>query len=626
MIQRRAPSAPVWVHFLSALAGAFLLLPLIALLTRVAWSDVFSVGVREDSLAMFALSLSSAVIATLCCVLLGVPLALCLQLLPRGAGLARGLVLLPLAMPPVVAGLALSAAFGRQGLMAPLFDATGIQLAFSFAGVVVAHCFIALPFVVVTVDAALRQFDREVWYSAQAVGMTPTRVMRQVLLPGVRPAILSGAGLAFVRSLGEFGTTLTFAGSLPGVTRTLPVGIYLARETDPNQAYVLAALLVGLAVAVLALVAALGKRPRGGVHEAVELGAIDVAALSALSASDAQAPSITVDDFHAPAGHTTALIGPNGAGKSTLLGKIAGRINAEVYLDAHQTTEPMWRRGVVMLRQNPGLPQHCTVEEAIAMVHPKAAALLRAAGLDPLAAVPTAELSGGQAAQVALLRALAARPRVLLLDEPLAAVDVAAAQHWRALLAAATKGRTVVLISHDPTDVATLSTKVAVMEQAKVLSIVDTQQEFSRPRTTFAASFAGINRLEGQVLGYEKGIARMRVGDIDVVGRADEDLRLGQQAVAVFAPDAVTLKVPQDPVGVESARNQWEGRITSLEFHKNIVFVRVKFATASIALHTTQASALRLSLDVGSSVICAVKALNVHVYRAPTPHVSTEES
>ncbi|WP_245990409.1 ATP-binding cassette domain-containing protein [Corynebacterium pseudopelargi] len=613
------------MHLLAVLAGVFLLLPLIALCTRVAWTDIIGIALREDSLQMFALSLGSAVVATLCCLVLGIPLALWLQLLPRGAGLARGLVLLPLAMPPVVAGLALSAAFGRKGLVAPLLDATGIQLAFSFAGVVMAHCFIALPFVVVTVDAALRQFDREIWYSAQAVGMTPTQVVRRVLLPGVRPAILSGAGLAFVRSLGEFGTTLTFAGSLPGVTRTLPVGIYLARETDPDQAYALAALLVLLAVAVLAAVALLGRSPRVRTQQAVELRPVDVAALSALSASELGAPSIKVDDFYAQAGHTTALIGPNGAGKTTLLGKIAGRISAQVFIDGKPISEPMWQRGIVMLTQQPGLPRHCSVEQAIAMVHPEAARLLEAAGLEALANVPTAELSGGQAAQVALLRALAARPRVLLLDEPLAAVDVEAAQHWRALLAAAAKGRTVVFISHDPTDVATLSSKIAVLEQAQVRSIADTQEEFSRPSNSFVASFAGVNRLEGVVQSVEHGIAEMRVGDLHVVAQADGDLAVHDRAVAVFAPDAVTLKVVENPAGVESARNQWEGRITSVEFHKNIVFVRVKFATASITLHTTQASALRLSLGVGSSVICAIKALNVHVYRAPTPHASTEE-
>lgn len=616
-MKQRAPLIPSGVHALAGFALLILLLPLVALALRVPWGQLPTVLRADTTLQMLGITLSSAALSTALVCVLGIPLALSLQVMTRGATIARALVLLPLAMPPVVSGLALSAAFGRKGMLAPLLDSMGIQLAFNFPGVVLAHTFIALPFLVVTVDAALRQFDAEAWYSAQSVGLSPRSILRRIVLPALRPAIATGAGLAFARSLGEFGTTLTFAGSLPGVTRTLPVGIYLERETDPSAAYGLAAILVLIAVLVLGIAILPGLLRRPPESQAVPLAAVDVPALVALSAPTQPAPALCVEGIDLPAGSCTAVIGANGAGKTTLLRKISGRIASTVLCAGKPLPEAMWERGTVMLTQTPGLPPKATVEQTIAMVHDAPEALLRAAGMSALAPIPNAQLSGGQAAQVALLRALAARSAILLLDEPLAAIDAHASQRWRQLLQAAREHRSVIMVTHDPTDVATLSSHVLVMEAGEPRALRTTGEEFQRPSTDFSATFVGLNRLIGSVTERRGGTVHVDVGGFMVAGTSEEALRPNEPAIAVFSPDAVTLKIPQDRAPQESAQNQWEGRITSIEIHKNVVFVRVKFPGAPITLYTTQASAIRLQLAVGSAVVCAVKALNVHVYRSP---------
>ncbi|AZA11217.1 ATP-binding cassette domain-containing protein [Corynebacterium gerontici] len=618
-MKQRAPLIPRGVHALAWLALLLLLLPLLALALRVPWRHLPALLAEPSTQHMLGITLTSAALSTIVVCALGVPLALSLQVMPRGGNLARALVLLPLAMPPVVSGLALGAAFGRKGLLAPLLDQLHVQLAFSFAGVVLAHTFVSLPFLVVTVDAALRQFDAEVWYSAQSVGLSPTYILRRIVLPALRPAIATGAGLAFARSLGEFGTTLTFAGSLPGVTRTLPVGIYLERETDPTAAYGLAAILVLLAIMMLALAMLPGLFRAQPPTKAVPLQTMDLDALARLSAPNRAAQNLTLGKITIPAGSCVGVIGPNGAGKTTLLRKIAGRIPAKVFGDGARLPNAMWQRGIVMLTQSPGLPPSATVLETIAMVHDEPDALLQAAGMEALGAIPNQQLSGGQAAQVALLRALAARSSILLLDEPLAAIDVHASQRWRRMLQVAQRNRTIMMVSHNPTDVATLSSHVLILEAEKTALIRATEEEFQRPSSDFSASFVGLNRLEGTVTAVRNGVVELDCQGLTVVGTSDESLNAAEQAIAVCAPEAVTLKVPQNRTTQESARNQWEGRITSIEIHKNVVFVRVKFAAASITLHTTQASAIRLQLRVGANVICAVKALNVHVYRSPAP-------
>ena len=163
------------------------------------------------------------------------------------------MVLLPLVLPPVVAGIALLYTFGRRGLLGASFEAFGIQIAFSTTAVVLAQTFVAMPFLVISLEGALRTVGTRYENVAATLGAGPTTVLRRVTLPSVAPALASGAVLAFARALGEFGATITFAGSLQGVTRTLPLEIYLQRETDPDAAVALSLLLVVVAVAVIGL-------------------------------------------------------------------------------------------------------------------------------------------------------------------------------------------------------------------------------------------------------------------------------------------------------------------------------------------------------------------------------------
>jgi molybdate transport system permease protein len=198
--------------------------------------------------------LRTSATSTVLCIVLGVPLALVLARASfPGQRLLRAFVLLPLVLPPVVGGIALLYTFGRQGLLGRSLELAGIQIAFSTTAVVLAQTFVALPFLVVSLEGALRTAGTRYEAVAATLGARPTTVLRRVSIPLVLPGLASGAVLSFARCLGEFGATLTFAGSLQGVTRTLPLEIYLQRETDADSAVALSLVLVAVAVAVVGL-------------------------------------------------------------------------------------------------------------------------------------------------------------------------------------------------------------------------------------------------------------------------------------------------------------------------------------------------------------------------------------
>ncbi|PPK93213.1 molybdate transport system permease protein [Kineococcus xinjiangensis] len=230
-----------------------MLLPLLALALEVEWARFPELVTSPSATAALLLSLRTAAASTVACALLGVPMALVLaRVRGRALRLVRALVLLPLVLPPVVGGIALLAAFGRQGLLGQHLELLGVRIAFSTAAVVLAQTFVALPFLVVSVEGALRTAGRRYADVAATLGAGPSTVLRRVTLPGVAPGLAAGAVLSFARALGEFGATLTFAGSREGVTRTLPSEIYLVRETDPGAAVALSFLLVLVALAVVA--------------------------------------------------------------------------------------------------------------------------------------------------------------------------------------------------------------------------------------------------------------------------------------------------------------------------------------------------------------------------------------
>lgn len=250
----RAVDLPAWIYLPALLATLFVLLPLVAIVAKVDWTDFGALITSDSSRDALWLSLRTSTASTIACLVLGIPLATVLARLDLPfVGLLRSLVLLPLVLPPVVGGLALLYTFGRRGLLGEALEFAGIQVAFSTLAVVMAQTFVALPFLVISVEGAMRTAGERYEVVAASLGASPTTVFRRITLPLVLPGLLSGAVLAFARSLGEFGATITFAGSLQGRTRTLPLEIYLQRETDPDAAVALALVLVIVAVAVIGL-------------------------------------------------------------------------------------------------------------------------------------------------------------------------------------------------------------------------------------------------------------------------------------------------------------------------------------------------------------------------------------
>lgn len=253
---------PRWVYLPAALGTIFVGLPLVAIAGRVDWPHFWSLISSDSSATALLLSLKTAAASTTLCVLLGVPMALVLaRSRLRLVRLLRPVILLPLVLPPVVGGIALLYAFGRLGLIGQYLEAAGVSIAFSTTAVVLAQTFVSLPFLVISLEGAARSAGADYEVVAATLGARPSTVWWRVTLPLLLPGLVSGAVLAFARSLGEFGATLTFAGSLQGVTRTLPLEIYLQRVTDPDAAVALSLLLVAVAAVV---VLGLGARRLSG--------------------------------------------------------------------------------------------------------------------------------------------------------------------------------------------------------------------------------------------------------------------------------------------------------------------------------------------------------------------------
>lgn len=253
---RRPPLLPV---ALAVGAVALLLAPLVGLALRAPWTDLWGSVTSEAALRALRLSLQTSLWATALAVVLGVPLAWVLARVEfPGRSLVRALTLLPLVLPPVVGGVALLYAFGGRGFVgAPLHDWFGIQLTFSTAGVVIAETFVAMPFLVITVESALRSMDRRYEDAAATLGAGRAMVFRRITLPLIAPALVAGAALAWARALGEFGATITFAGNVDGVTRTAPLAVSTLLDHDPGAAVALS--LVMLVVSMVVLVSLRGR-------------------------------------------------------------------------------------------------------------------------------------------------------------------------------------------------------------------------------------------------------------------------------------------------------------------------------------------------------------------------------
>jgi molybdate transport system permease protein len=252
---------------LAAVAVVLFSLPFLGLLWRAPWADAWDLLTSSDTTRALRLSIVCSLWATGLSLVLGVPLAWVLARTEfPGRGAVRALTTLSMVLPPVVGGVALFFALGRRGLVGqyldPWFD---IRLPFPTAGVVVAQTFVAMPFLVLTVEASLRQLDPRYEDAARTLGASRWYTFRRITIPAVRPALIAGAVLAWARALGEFGATITFAGNFPGTTQTLPLVTYLKLESNPEEAIILSLLLVTVSFAVLLV---LRERWLGGLTRA----------------------------------------------------------------------------------------------------------------------------------------------------------------------------------------------------------------------------------------------------------------------------------------------------------------------------------------------------------------------
>jgi len=252
-VRRPRPDATsVVLVIIGVLAAALFILPLLALVIRAPWSTAAAQLSAPSVAAALRLSIVCSIAAAAVCALFGIPLAwLYARVAFPGKSLLRAITTVPVVLPPVVAGIALLVAFGRRGVFGEALDAVGVRLPFTTAGVVIAETFVAMPFLVLTVEAALRSMDRRYEDAARTLGAGRWRVFRTVTLPLIGPAIVAGIVLAWARALGEFGATITFAGNFPGTTQTMPLASYFALETSLDTAVLLGLTLLAVSMTVL---------------------------------------------------------------------------------------------------------------------------------------------------------------------------------------------------------------------------------------------------------------------------------------------------------------------------------------------------------------------------------------
>ena len=250
----RRERAPIWIALLAAIGAAFFVVPLVALVVRTPWGDAVHLLTSSDTLEALKLSLIASLSSTALSLVLGVPLAWVYARVEfPGRTVLRALTTLPMVLPPVVGGIALLLAFGRRGLVGGWLDSSfGITLPFTTAGAVMAETFVAMPFLVLTVEAGLRTMDRRYEEAARTLGAGRWTVFSRVTMPLIAPSLVAGAVLCWARALGEFGATITFAGNFPGVTQTMPLAVYLLLETNPEASFVLSLVLLCVSVGVLA--------------------------------------------------------------------------------------------------------------------------------------------------------------------------------------------------------------------------------------------------------------------------------------------------------------------------------------------------------------------------------------
>lgn len=509
--KHRHAGIPRWIALPAACAVLFLLVPFIALLIRIDWIQFPHLFTQALGSQALALSLRTCLASTLACIIVGIPLALvCARARDTWwSRVLRSMVTLPMVLPPVVAGLALLITWGRRGLIGAYLQIFGINIAFTTIAVIMAQTFVSLPFFVSSLEGALRTRGFNEERVASGLGASPSRTLWSVTLPLMIPALVSSTALAFSRALGEFGATITFAGSLAGVTRTLPLEIYLQREESTDMALMLSVILVFVALVLVGGASAFSQWWYSRLLRGTLTDEAKVLAASRVTTepshglgnekgdAQGQLPRVPVPgvriagtlaerhidvDLTCGPGVVTALMGHNGAGKSTLLSVLSGALDAP-----QMTCTWQWPDGasgrlpkIATLEQKPVLFPHMSLLANVAFplrcagislaeAEVRAREALESVGLAGLEQRRPAQVSGGQAQRTALARALVVAPEVLLLDEPMAALDVEAARGLRELIAQRFLGRTVIMVTHQIEDAAALDAHIIVLKGGRLL-------------------------------------------------------------------------------------------------------------------------------------------------------------
>ncbi|CAM5370827.1 ABC transporter permease [Streptomyces atroolivaceus] len=627
------PRPPLALAVPALLAVVFLMLPLAGILARTSWGELGAHLTSPGTTQALKLSLLVSAWALGLSLVLGVPLA---WLLARvdfpGKAFVRSLVLLPMVLPPTVGGVALLLAFGRRGLLGPwLEDTFGVTLPFHTSGAVLAATFVAMPFLVISLEGALGGLHPRYEETAASLGASPVRVFLTVTLPMVAPGLAAGAALTWARALGEFGATITFAGNLPGTTQTLPLQVYLLLQDSPEAATSVSLLLLAIAMAVLvALRGRWAGAPRSAEasHRTAEEpgpeppddGTPAPAAPPAPRESWSLHAEVTGFDqltLDAEPGTTIAVVGPNGAGKTTLLRALLGltpRAHAALRLgDTDVSGLPPHRRGVAWVPQDGALFPHLSAlantayglrAHGVPHAESRRSALrwLGRLGVGHLAGRKPAQLSGGQAQRVALARALAACPRLLLLDEPLAALDQTTRARVRHTLRTHLDGfgGVCLIVTHDPVEAVSLADRVLVLDEGRVLQDAPPGEVTRHPRSPWVARMLGRNAWPGTAT--TDGLRLSGGGHLV----AAEPLPAGTDALAVIGPEAVSVHRGR-PSG--SPRNVWPGTVREITTSGSRLRVLVSSTDApDLVSEITPQAAAELGLAEGVPVWTSVKA------------------
>lgn len=624
------PRTPIALAIPALLAIAFLMMPLVGILARTSWGDVGAHLSSPGTTEALRLSLLVSFWSLGLSLVLGVPLA---WLLARtdfpGKAFVRSLVLLPMVLPPTVGGVALLLAFGRRGLLGPwLEDTFGITFPFHTSGTVLAATFVAMPFLIISLEGALGGLHSRYEETAASLGASPLRVFLTVTLPMVAPGLGAGAALTWARALGEFGATITFAGNLPGTTQTLPLQVYLLLQESPEAATSVSLLL--LAIAMVVLIALRGRwtgtparrtRPAGPVTEeplpVTAPAAPDEAVVRQEWPLHAEVTGFNHLTLSAGPGTTIAVVGPNGAGKTTLLRALLGltpRSRARLRLGNVDVSQlPPHRRGVAWVPQDGALFPHLTALGNTAYglrargvsrreARRSAQQWLDRLGVGHLAARRPSQVSGGQAQRVALARALAARPRLLLLDEPLAALDQTTRARVRHTLRTHLDGfgGVCLIVTHDPVEAVSLADRVLVLDDGRALQDASPAEVTRHPRSPWVARMLGRNAWPGTATA--DGLDLAGGGRIVVA----EPLPPGTPALAVIAPEAVSVH-REKPGG--SPRNVWPGTVREITSSGSRLRVLVASDQApDLVAEITPQAAAELGLADGAQVWTGVKA------------------